>query len=57
MRTDETHEPVRSCTEIIWIPAQCLQNELIFLLMGQNLSVLLMCGMRKIITSQFSTTK
>lgn len=57
MRTQETHELVRSCTEIIWIPVQCLKNELIFLLMGQNLFVLLMCRTRKIITSQFSTRK
>lgn len=57
MRTWETHELVRSCTAIIWAPVQCLKNELIFLLTGQNLFVLLMCRMRKIITSQFSTRK
>jgi len=36
MRTWETCELVSSCMEIIWIPMQCLTNELIFLLMGQN---------------------
>lgn len=57
MRTQETHELVWSCTEVVWIWAQCLKNELIFLFTGQNLLVLVMHSMRKIITSQFSTRK
>lgn len=53
--TQGIHKVVWSCTWEIWKPRQHLKNKVIFLLKSQNLFVLLMCKVRKTITSQFST--